>query len=69
MKRGWESLGFPARSGTPPPPSSILTLSRFSLDSPVYFHRSEVWGFCLFVFKRGPEGLGLLLLLARLLGR
>lgn len=69
MERGWENLCFPLRLGTPPLLSP--TLSRFSLDSPVYFHRSGLWVFvCLLVcFKRAPEGLGLLLLFAKLLGR
>lgn len=39
------------------PPLLIPTLSRFSLDSPVYFHLSGLWGFvCLFqIWDRGAR--------------
>lgn len=54
-----ERLGeplFPLTFGNAPPPL-IPTLSRFSLDSPVYFHHSGLWVFvCLFVLNVGQRG-------------
>lgn len=56
-KENGERLGeplFPLTFGNAPP--LIPTLSRFSLDSPVYFHRSGLWVFvCLFVLNVGQR--------------